>query len=142
MTDEQLITALRIRSKDDLCRTAADRMEALVKERDEATNQLDSARHSVDVLEKRVEALVERLTAAGRDAHEAEALANEALARAERLEALLREARSDLEVYVGAEYPQHLQDKYPSVARQYQRDMELCRRIDAALAALRAGDDA
>lgn len=35
---------------------AADRIEALVKERDEATNQLDSARHSVDVLEKRVEA--------------------------------------------------------------------------------------
>lgn len=41
----------------------------------------------------RIEALVERLTAAERDAQEAEALANEALARAERLEAALRVAR-------------------------------------------------
>jgi predicted nucleic acid-binding Zn-ribbon protein len=31
-----------------------DRIEALTAERDEALNQLDSARHSVDVLEKRV----------------------------------------------------------------------------------------
>ena len=83
MTDEELIARLHKIA----CHIAADRIEALVKERDEATNQLDSARHSVDVLEKRVEALAERLTAAGRDAHEAEALANEALARAERLEA-------------------------------------------------------
>lgn len=48
---------------------------------------------------------------------------------------LLDEARSDLGVYVGAEYPPELRDKYPSVHRQYERDMELCRRIDAALAA-------
>jgi septal ring factor EnvC (AmiA/AmiB activator) len=34
--------------------TDADRIEALTAERDEALNQLDSARHSVDVLEKRV----------------------------------------------------------------------------------------
>jgi len=33
----------------------ADRNEVLEAERDEALNQLDSARHSVDVLEKRVE---------------------------------------------------------------------------------------
>ena len=94
MTDEELIARLRgggIISNS--ARIAADRVEALVRERDEATNQLDSARHSVDVLEKRVEALVERLTAAGRDAHEAEALANEALARAERLEEALKVMR-------------------------------------------------
>jgi chromosome segregation ATPase len=34
---------------------AADRIEELQRERDEALNQLDSARHSVDILEKRVE---------------------------------------------------------------------------------------
>jgi len=34
---------------------AANRIEELEAERDEALNQLDSARHSVDVLEKRVE---------------------------------------------------------------------------------------
>ena len=52
MTDEELIARLHKIA----CHIAADRIEALVKERDEATNQLDSARHSVDVLEKRVEA--------------------------------------------------------------------------------------
>lgn len=57
MTDEELIERLRWR-RESLDAAAADRIEALVKERDEATNQLDSARHSVDVLEKRVEALV------------------------------------------------------------------------------------
>jgi hypothetical protein len=38
----------------DWCRQTADRIEALTAERDEALNQWDSARHSVDVLEKRV----------------------------------------------------------------------------------------
>lgn len=46
-------------------------------------------RYQLDAAD-RIEALVERLTAAEQDAHEAEALANEALARAERLEAALR----------------------------------------------------
>lgn len=59
MTDEELIARLRDAPADglgteNLCIAAADRIEALVKERDEAINQLDSARHSVDVLEKRV----------------------------------------------------------------------------------------
>jgi hypothetical protein len=40
---------------------AADRIEALVKERDEALNQLDSVRHSVDVLEGRVAMFMARL---------------------------------------------------------------------------------
>lgn len=40
-----------------------DRIEALIAERDEAINQLDSARHSVDVLEKRCRTLIaERAT--------------------------------------------------------------------------------
>jgi chromosome segregation ATPase len=63
MTDEELITRLRsacFLAFDDgtndygTAPNAADRIEALVRERDEALNQLDSARHSVDVLEKRV----------------------------------------------------------------------------------------
>lgn len=59
MTDQELIARLRDAPADglgteNLCLEAADRIEALVKERDEALNQLDSARHSVDVLEKRL----------------------------------------------------------------------------------------
>lgn len=90
MTDEELIERLRWR-RESLDAAAADRIEALVKERDEATNQLDSARHSVDVLEKRVEALVKERgqwiehtkNAVWADSEELK-LAN---ARAERLEA-------------------------------------------------------
>jgi uncharacterized protein (DUF3084 family) len=78
MTDKELVKALRDFADDgyaDLSVAAADRIEALTakvklmddldvingekiealtKERDEALNQWDSARHSVDVLEKRV----------------------------------------------------------------------------------------
>jgi len=72
---------------------AADRIEALVKERDEATNQLDSARHSVDVLEKRVEALVKErdqwIVRCGRE----RAFASSHRIRAERLEAAGRAYR-------------------------------------------------
>lgn len=67
--------------------------------------------------------LTEQLAAARKDADEAEAYAWE-------LEALLREARIDLEHYVTHEYPKHL---HPYYERQWNRDMELCRRIDAAL---------
>ena len=50
---------------------------------------------------------------------------------------LLAEARNDLEVYVGAEYPEVSRDRYPSVQRRWLRDMELCHRIDCALADLK-----
>lgn len=71
MSDAELIARLRAyREHDegsggmasfevDECIEAADRIETLNKERDEAINQLDSARYSVDVLEKRV-AFVEK----------------------------------------------------------------------------------
>lgn len=52
--------------------------------------------------------------------------------------ALLKEARSDLEDYVTREYPKN---KHPYYERQWTRDMELCRRIDAALEELDQSDD-
>jgi chromosome segregation ATPase len=78
MTDEELIARLRDWQEhddgkiNDAREAAADRIEAqaaeierlrvdlakAVEERDEALNQLDSARHSVDVLEKRVAKLM------------------------------------------------------------------------------------
>lgn len=47
--------------------------------------------------------------------------------RADRLEALLREARIELEHYVTGEYPK---DEHPHYERQWNRDMDLCRRIE------------
>ena len=82
MSDEELIARLRDwpYQGETMANAAADRIEALVKERDEATNQLDSARHSVDVLEKRV-------------AH--------FMSRAERLEALILKGGDNRRVYMG-----------------------------------------
>ncbi len=44
----------KVKLMDDLDVINGEKIEALTKERDEALNQWDSARHSVDVLEKRV----------------------------------------------------------------------------------------
>jgi predicted nucleic acid-binding Zn-ribbon protein len=100
----------------------------------------------------RIEALTEQLEAARADAKEAEAYAEEledmnknqeamirqADRRGDALEAklakaveLLKEARQDLEEYVTHEWPK---DEHPVYERKWERDMELCRRIDATLA--------
>lgn len=50
---------------------------------------------------------------------------------------LLKEARQDLEEYITHEWPK---DEHPVYERKWERDMELCRRIDAALAAWEARD--
>jgi hypothetical protein len=44
---------------------------------------------------------------------------------------LLKEARQDLEEYVTHEWPK---DEHPVYERKWERDMELCRRIDAIIA--------
>lgn len=48
---------------------------------------------------------------------------------------LLTEACSDLAEYVDAEYPPRTRRAWPDTDRRHHRDMDLCRRIDAALAA-------
>lgn len=48
---------------------------------------------------------------------------------------LLREAAGDLTEYVDAEYPLCEHALYPSIAKRHFRDMELVRRINAALEA-------
>ena len=52
-------------------------------------------------------------------------------AKLEKTVELLKEARQDLEEYVTHEWPK---DEHPVYERKWERDMELCRRIDAALA--------
>lgn len=51
----------------------------------------------------------------------------------ERLRDLLAEARDDLSTSVDQEYPAAVCRQYPDIARRHYRDMDLCRRIDAAL---------
>lgn len=57
----------------------------------------------------------------------------------EALVRLLKEARDDIAEYVNADYPVDYRAQYPDMARRYNRDMELCRRIDTALAPAEAG---
>ncbi len=46
---------------------------------------------------------------------------------------LLVEAATDLTAYVSNEYPPKWCEQFPDVARRHHRDMELVRRIDAAI---------
>ncbi len=54
---------------------------------------------------------------------------------------LLKEARYDLEVYVDADWPSDLRSRYKSYQSKWDRDMELPRRIDAALRAIEGATD-
>ncbi len=47
---------------------------------------------------------------------------------------LLKEARQDLEAYVTYDWPK---DEHPYYDKKWERDMELCRRIDATLAEIK-----
>lgn len=56
--------------------------------------------------------------------------------RVKALVELLREARADLVSYVETDWPEDQRAQYPSYQRKWERDMELCNRIDAALRAI------
>jgi len=60
--------------------------------------------------------------------------------RVEKLVEALREARSDLAAYIDADWPEPQRAAYPPIQAKWKRDMELCWRIDAALAAWEAGE--
>ena len=60
------------------------------------------------------------------------------MAAADALADAAKEARSDLAVYVDADWPEHLRSLYPSLQTKWDRDMELCRNLDEALTAYRA----
>jgi hypothetical protein len=104
--DEVLCNALRYEKWDE----AADRIEALTAK----VKLMDD----LDVINgEKIEALIAKLA-------EAEAKLAKAME-------LLKEARQDLEWYVTQEWPK---DEHPVYERKWERDMELCRRIDATLA--------
>lgn len=54
---------------------------------------------------------------------------------------IMREAASDLTAYVDAEYSAEYTRAYPSLALKHHRDLEIVRRIDAALARIRAAQE-
>jgi hypothetical protein len=56
------------------------------------------------------------------------------MTRRDDLVRLLKESRDDLAAYVNMDYPETTRAQYPDVQRRWQRDMELCRRIDAIIA--------
>ncbi len=113
MTDEALCNALRYEKWDE----AAARIEALTAERDMATEGWAEATRLIDVARQQY----------GAEKSRAEA-AEAKLAKAVEL---LKEARQDLEEYVTHEWPK---DEHPVYERKWNRDMDLCRRIDATLA--------
>ena len=114
MNDEVLCNALRYEKWDE----AADRIEALTAER-------DTAREYAGEVRKR------EMAAEG-----ARVAATDKLAKAVEL---LKEARQDLEWYVTQEWPK---DEHPVYERKWERDMELCRRIDATLAEIESSEAA
>ena len=161
---------------------AADRIEALTKERDDYAFKLSDANNTYSEMHVELEALTEQLEAARADAKEAEAYAEELAKERDHWQGvagregvcmtchgprgapepygcsdclntgycgewhnqmqelreklakaveLLKEARQDLEAYVTHDWPK---DEHPFYERKWERDMELCRRIDATLA--------
>jgi hypothetical protein len=112
MTDEALCNALRYEKWDE----AADRIEALTAERDAWKEQHAAEALGLHVQMQRAEAAEAKLAKAVE---------------------LLKEARQDLEEYVTHEWPK---DEHPVYERKWERDMELCRRIDATLAEIEGSD--
>jgi hypothetical protein len=112
---EQLVAANKSLIKElNTCRMAQVVMENTVAELE---RERDTAREYAGEVRKREMA-----------AENARISATDKLAKAVEL---LKEARQDLEWYVTQEWPR---DEHPVYERKWERDMELCRRIDTTLA--------
>ena len=129
MTDEELVKRLRSWAKDiqggstavyamDLdLKNAASSIETL-------TEQLETARADAKEAEDCAEELARDLVKSDNDIDDLKAKLAKAME-------LLKEARQDLEAYVTHDWPK---DVHPHYDKKWERDMELCRRIDATLA--------
>ena len=93
MTDEELITALRMWSKSELCREAADRIEALVKREAKLSVLLNAAGTVADMQKQRADALRLQRAAMHRRAQRAEGKAHRS---AHLLEAILRSIKESI----------------------------------------------
>ena len=132
LTDEELLlhqlknppTMSMALNKDHLYRMMADHMKGAADRIEALTEQLEAARADAKEADAYAEELARELVKADNDIDD---LKTE-LAKAVEL---LKEARQDLEEYVTHEWPK---DEHPVYERKWERDMELCRRIDATLA--------
>jgi predicted nucleic acid-binding Zn-ribbon protein len=86
---------------------------------------------SYEELEERIEELNKELSEANKRGDAWRFRADIAEVKLAKAVELLKEARQDLEEYVTHEWPK---DEHPVYERKWERDMELCRRIDATLA--------
>ena len=119
MIDERLISRLRGRGNKDTI-AAADRIEALTKERDAIAQKFDELHPDPALMALIIMKGIEN-----------EIRADAAEAKLAKAVELLKEARQDLEAYVTHDWPK---GEHPFYERKWERDMELCRRIDATLA--------
>jgi chromosome segregation ATPase len=101
------------------------------KEADALTEQLEAARADAKEAEAYAEGLEAKLATCEEIGRAFEEDAGQLRAKLEKAVELLKEARQDLEEYVTHEWPK---DEHPVYERKWERDMELCRRIDATLA--------
>lgn len=136
MSDEELVKRLRnAKATQDFRHTledeAADRIEALTEQLEAARADAKEAEAYAEELEKERDDYAFKLADANNtysEMHVALSGANDKLAKAVEL---LKEARQDLEAYVTHDWPK---DVHPHYDKKWERDMELCRRIDATLA--------
>ena len=135
----------------DAMEEAADRIEVLTAERDRLRDYIDRYSYADIAAEvvraEKAEAERDSAYASGYSDAETE-ISKSALGqgnaflhsqyanaklRIEALTALLTEAAADLTACVNAEYPPDTCAQYPHIAKRHHRDMELVRRIQAAL---------
>ena len=130
MSDEELVKRLRWMGHEDT-EAAADRIEAL-------TEQLEAARADAKEAEAYAEGLEREVKQWHVDCEEFRRDTKAAEDKLAKAVELLKEARQDLEAYVTHDWPK---DVHPHYDKKWERDMELCRRIDATLAEIGGGKD-
>jgi chromosome segregation ATPase len=135
MTDEELVKRLRGMDGDSMSiktlDEAADRIEALTEQLEAARADAKEAEAYAEELEKEIELNEQEACMLENDFIKADKEIDDLKARLAKVVELLKEARQDLEEYVTHEWPK---DEHPVYERKWERDMELCRRIDATLA--------
>ena len=135
MTDEELVKRLRGMDGDSMSiktlDEAADRIEALTEQLEAARADAKEAEAYAEELEKEIELNEQEACMLENDFIKADKEIDALKAKLAKAVELLKEARQDLEEYVTHEWPK---DEHPVYERKWERDMELCRRIDATLA--------
>jgi len=110
---------------------AADHIKALTEQLEAARADAKEAEAYAEELGKEIELNEQEACMLENDFIKADKQIDALKAKLAKAVELLKEARQDLEWYVTHEWPK---DEHPVYERKWERDMELCRRIDATLA--------